>query len=84
VSLLPRVTPAVPSERAEVFTAVVRAAFAHRRKIVENSLADAGLVADRQQAIDALIAAGLSPGRRAEMLSIEEFVRLAAKLSWVA
>jgi 16S rRNA (adenine1518-N6/adenine1519-N6)-dimethyltransferase len=70
VRLLMRVEPAVavPDERR--FFAIVRAAFAQRRKTLENNLAavgQAGLAA----------AAGVDPRRRAETLSIEEFAALA-------
>jgi 16S rRNA (adenine1518-N6/adenine1519-N6)-dimethyltransferase len=70
VRLLMRAEPAVavPDERR--FFAIVRAAFAQRRKTLENNLAaigQAGLAA----------AAGLDPRRRAETLSIEEFAALA-------
>jgi 16S rRNA (adenine1518-N6/adenine1519-N6)-dimethyltransferase len=60
--------------------AVVGAAFAHRRKQLPNSLELAGL-ASRDQAAAALSRIGRDPSTRAEVLSPEEFVRLAAALS---
>jgi 16S rRNA (adenine1518-N6/adenine1519-N6)-dimethyltransferase len=59
--------------------AVVRAAFAHRRKTLPNSLELAG-AASRLRAAEALIALGLEPGVRAEELRPEQFVELTAQL----
>jgi 16S rRNA (adenine1518-N6/adenine1519-N6)-dimethyltransferase len=58
---------------------VVRAAFAHRRKTLPNSLELAG-VADRARAAAALVAIGRAPEARAETLAPAEFVELAAAL----
>ena len=62
--------PAVDDALAPVYGRVVRAAFAQRRKTLENSLRSGGFGG-------LAAAAGLDPGRRAETLSIGEFVRLA-------
>jgi 16S rRNA (adenine1518-N6/adenine1519-N6)-dimethyltransferase len=71
----PRVT--VPEE--ESFRAVVRAAFAQRRKTIANSLAAAlALPSDRVR--DALQVARIDATRRAETLSLEEFAHLTAHL----
>jgi 16S rRNA (adenine1518-N6/adenine1519-N6)-dimethyltransferase len=59
--------------------AVVTAAFAHRRKILPNSLALAGL-GSREQASEALAAIGRSPETRAEALAPTEFLELAKAL----
>ena len=58
---------------------VVRAAFAHRRKTLPNSLALSGL-ADRDEASTALAAIGHEATARAESLAPEEFARLAELL----
>ena len=58
---------------------VVRAAFAHRRKTLPNSLALSGL-ATREQATAALAALGHEATARAEILAPEEFARLAELL----
>jgi 16S rRNA (adenine1518-N6/adenine1519-N6)-dimethyltransferase len=58
------------------FAAVVRAAFSQRRKSLANALA-AGLGLGVEGARRLVEAAGLDPGRRAETLSLSEFVRLA-------
>ena len=59
---------------------VVEAAFAHRRKMLANSLELAG-VASRAEAARALEAVGHRPAARAEELSPETFVRLAEALA---
>lgn len=59
--------------------AVVEAAFAHRRKTLPNSIATAGL-ASRTEAQTALSTLSRLPTARAEELSPEEFVALAALL----
>ena len=58
---------------------VVSAAFAHRRKMLPNSLELAG-VATREEAAAALESLGRPPSTRAEALAPEEFVALAAAL----
>jgi 16S rRNA (adenine1518-N6/adenine1519-N6)-dimethyltransferase len=58
---------------------VVEAAFAHRRKRLPNSLELARL-ADRDRGAAALESLGRSPTARAEELTPDEFVRLAAAL----
>jgi 16S rRNA (adenine1518-N6/adenine1519-N6)-dimethyltransferase len=60
-------------------TALVRGAFAHRRKTLAGSVELAGL-ASRAEARAALEAAGLDPAARAESLAPEEFIRLAERL----
>jgi 16S rRNA (adenine1518-N6/adenine1519-N6)-dimethyltransferase len=59
---------------------VVEAAFAHRRKMLVNSLELAGL-ARRAAAAEALEKIGLDSGVRAEALAPEEFVALAETLT---
>lgn len=80
VSLTPRAEPPVAPEEEAGFERVVRAAFAHRRKTLENSLLEAGFAGGREAVGAALQAAGVEAGRRAESLSIAEFVRLAREL----
>ena len=79
VRLVPRAHPRVPAALEGRFRRVVKAAFSSRRKTMANALAGGlgiGLAAARQLAA----AAGVDPGRRAETLSIEEFVALTARL----
>jgi 16S rRNA (adenine1518-N6/adenine1519-N6)-dimethyltransferase len=65
----------VSDELLPTFTRVVRAAFAHRRKTLINSLRDEGLEADVVSRV--LTTAGIASLRRAETLTIEEFIILA-------
>ncbi len=73
-----RSAPPVPVADPARFRAVVRAAFAQRRKSLANSLA-AGLGLSVDRAREAALGAGIDPGRRAETLSLAEFARLAAQ-----
>lgn len=74
----PRVPLKSPKELAE-FTSIVKAAFAHRRKTLENSLSlEAGRLAwlkdgSRSGLKAALEKCGIDGSRRAETLSVEEF-----------
>jgi 16S rRNA (adenine1518-N6/adenine1519-N6)-dimethyltransferase len=65
-------------QKEAAFRALVKAAFAHRRKTLVNSLCDEGYglrpVAETLQRLDIL------PTRRAETLSVEDFLRLALAL----
>ena len=54
---------------------VIKAAFGQRRKTLRNALAGSELHLD-SAALGILNQAGIDPGRRAETLAIEEFVRL--------
>jgi 16S rRNA (adenine1518-N6/adenine1519-N6)-dimethyltransferase len=65
-----RETPAVAVPDEARFFAIVRAAFAQRRKTLENSLRAAGLAGLAEDA-------GLDPRSRAETLSLDEFAALA-------
>jgi 16S rRNA (adenine1518-N6/adenine1519-N6)-dimethyltransferase len=76
VSVTFRRAPRVAVADPEGFAAVVRAAFAHRRKTLVNSLRLAR--PERPAAIEAaLAAAGIASVRRAETVTLEEFARLA-------
>jgi 16S rRNA (adenine1518-N6/adenine1519-N6)-dimethyltransferase len=68
----------LPAEYGRV-KELVTAAFAHRRKTLPNSVAQAGL-ATREQATDALAAIGRPAEVRAEALAPPEFVALARAL----
>lgn len=60
------------------FAALVKAAFAHRRKTLVNSLKDEGY--DRKLLAEALEALALSHSVRAEILSIGQFIELARRI----
>jgi 16S rRNA (adenine1518-N6/adenine1519-N6)-dimethyltransferase len=67
-------TPLPRAEHARFFR-VVRAGFAQRRKRLANALA-AGLGLPKEDVEAALVAAGIDPGRRAETLTLEEWLKL--------
>jgi 16S rRNA (adenine1518-N6/adenine1519-N6)-dimethyltransferase len=66
-----------PKEEA-TFRALVKAAFAHRRKTLVNSLRDEGY--ELHPVIETLQRLKISLARRAETLSVEEFLQLALAL----
>lgn len=76
-SAVVRVTPhPQPSEvDAETFFALARAGFQQRRKQLRNTLAD-GLNLSRETTAELLLRAGVDPSRRAETLSIPEWITL--------
>jgi len=80
VRLTPRPHPRVPPGLEARFRDVVRAAFASRRKTLANALTG-GLGLSLGVAREAAARCGVDPGRRAETLTIEEFVSLTARLS---
>jgi 16S rRNA (adenine1518-N6/adenine1519-N6)-dimethyltransferase len=72
-----REPPVTTASRAEVF-AVVDAAFAQRRKSLRGALR--GLAGSPQAAEQALVAAGVDPVARGEVLGVDAFVRIAEAL----
>ncbi len=79
VSLRRRATMLVSNERQADFHRIVKAAFAHRRKTLPNSLRDEGYKFDR--VVEALRALNLSPTARAETLSVEQFIELTSRIA---
>lgn len=69
---------ALNQEEEPKFAALVKAAFAHRRKTLINSLKDQGY--DQKLVAAALEALALSPSLRAEILSIEQFIELTRRI----
>ncbi len=69
VRLVPRPTPETVVNDPARFARIVRDAFAQRRKTLRNALK--GMLS-----ADEFHAAGIDPGRRAETLSVEEFITL--------
>jgi 16S rRNA (adenine1518-N6/adenine1519-N6)-dimethyltransferase len=61
------------------FAALVKAAFAHRRKTLVNSLKDEGYGQTRW--VEILQASGLSPTVRAEVISVPQFIELSRRIS---
>lgn len=72
VRMVPRPADELPAVDADAFARVVAAAFGRRRKTLRNALAG---VLDAE----AIRAAGVDPGARAETLGVEEFAALAAR-----
>jgi 16S rRNA (adenine1518-N6/adenine1519-N6)-dimethyltransferase len=72
---------AEPSATDESFLfKVVKASFSKRRKTLKNALSGPILQIDASTAARELIAAGIDPIRRAETLTVEEFVNLSNQL----
>ena len=69
-----------PHDESMLFQ-VVKAAFGTRRKTLKNALSASELHLDPRLAREALIAADIDPGRRAETLSVSEFVALQISLA---
>jgi len=82
ITLRTRLHPAVSRSTEALFIKVVRAAFAHRRKTLMNSLRDEGFLST--QLTDAFTTATIDPSRRAETLSIDEFAALTDALATVS
>ncbi len=72
--------PYRPHDETMLFQ-VIKAAFGNRRKTLKNALSTSGLHIDPQIAHQALTAAGIDPGRRAETLAVTEFVALQISLA---
>ncbi|MBM4120334.1 MAG: ribosomal RNA small subunit methyltransferase A [Nitrospira sp.] len=79
VTMAMRRAPAAAVENEAVFIRTVRAAFAHRRKTLANSLRDEGLLSE--QIAQALAQAGIAPTVRAETLELKAFAALANELA---
>lgn len=69
--------PLLPVEQRETFFQLVKAGFLHRRKTLRNSLSK-GLGWSPKQTSALLNSQGIDPGRRAETLSLEEWIQLTA------
>jgi 16S rRNA (adenine1518-N6/adenine1519-N6)-dimethyltransferase len=70
-----------PAHDESVFFSVIKAAFSKRRKTLRNSLAGTGLFKDTDTSKSVLESVGIDPMRRAETLSVEEFVMLSNAVS---
>jgi len=67
--------PLLPDTQREVFFTLVKAGFLHKRKTLRNSLSK-GLGWSPDQAAELLTSGGVDPGRRAETLTIPEWIEL--------
>jgi 16S rRNA (adenine1518-N6/adenine1519-N6)-dimethyltransferase len=68
------------AEDEEFLFGVIKAAFGKRRKTLRNSLAGHWPSIDAKKAGEYLENVGIDPARRAETLSVSEFVRLSNRL----
>ena len=71
-----KVTPDYPAADESFLFQVVKAAFGQRRKTLRNALKGSELHIDADAATSILAASGINPTRRAESLTVDEFVRL--------
>ena len=72
--------PPFPADDEIFLFKVVKAAFSKRRKMLKNSLGASELDIDPQRAAGLLESAGIHPARRAETLTVQEFVRLSGEI----
>lgn len=68
--------PEIMAREEALFGQVVQAAFGQRRKTLRNALAGSALALDARSAGEVLAASGIDAGRRAETLTVAEFVAL--------
>jgi 16S rRNA (adenine1518-N6/adenine1519-N6)-dimethyltransferase len=74
--------PPLPEEEIDLFFQVVRAGFSQRRKQLHNALsAGLGERISKHEAATRLEEAGVDPRRRAQTLSVEEWISLTRTLS---
>jgi 16S rRNA (adenine1518-N6/adenine1519-N6)-dimethyltransferase len=78
ITFRPRIAPAADDEG--LFARVVQAAFGQRRKTLRNALAGGFLPLKLQESAALLEASGIDPRRRAETLSVAEFVALSNRI----
>ncbi|MGD9159436.1 MAG: 16S rRNA (adenine(1518)-N(6)/adenine(1519)-N(6))-dimethyltransferase RsmA [Desulfobacteraceae bacterium] len=71
----------VRAKNDRIFELVVRGAFARRRKTIKNSLKVISSYFEKEQISSALDICGIDPLRRAETLSLDEFLSLSDTLS---
>lgn len=71
------------SDDEEFLHRVIKAAFGQRRKNLKNALTGSELHIAAETSMQALENAGIDPTRRAETLTVEEFVRLSNVLSHI-
>ena len=72
------------TQDVDKFRRIVQGAFAHRRKTLLNSLNNTLVSHSREEIMAALKQCGIAPERRAETLTIEDFLRLTSTLTAVS
>ncbi len=79
-----RPTPLVPRDQVDAQMKLIKAGFLLARKMLSNSLpnglASQGIQMPKEQIVAALEAAGVSPNRRAETVTLEEWMALYGRL----
>lgn len=78
-----RDTPEYLAEDEAFFFSVVKAAFSKRRKTLKNALAGSELYIEVDTVAEILESVDIDPIRRAETLTVQEFVRLSNRLGHV-
>jgi 16S rRNA (adenine1518-N6/adenine1519-N6)-dimethyltransferase len=73
--------PPFPADDEALLFQVIKAAFGKRRKTLRNALSKSDLQLDAATCEQLLAQVGIDPTRRAETLSVEEFVRLSNGLA---
>ena len=73
-------TNAFPAGGDSFFYSVIKAAFSKRRKTLKNALAGSELKIEAERAGECLEASNIDPARRAETLTVQEFVTLSTRL----
>jgi 16S rRNA (adenine1518-N6/adenine1519-N6)-dimethyltransferase len=81
IVVAPRAAPAISVRDEATLMRLIRAAFAHRRKVLTNALTDERF--EKGVVIAALAEAGIDPARRGDTLSLAEFGRLADAVSGI-
>lgn len=82
LKLEPLSRPRVAPKDSELFVRLIRTAFAHRRKTLQNTLMRSGWISLDRQAMQAILTrAGVDPRRRGETLTLQEFCALADELA---
>ena len=71
---------ATRAQSEAAFRKVVKGAFAHRRKTLMNSLKGAFPTWSQEEILDGMEKSGIDPGNRAEVLEIDDFIRLSEAL----
>lgn len=81
VRLRRRAEPVAADVETRFLTRLIRAAFAHRRKTMRNSLTKSGSFgAPANVVLEAFEATGIDPGRRPQTMTLEEFAGLAREI----
>jgi len=72
-----------PANDEELLFSVIKAAFGKRRKTLRNALSASELMIDTKTAENALEKSGIDSSRRAETLTVSEFVNLSNSLGFI-